>query len=157
MKNSTITLYKKDIYYGVDLVTHIFSNTLDDDNPRTADAISSDTEVGQHKRIITIYADDAVAALKDGIREFLKPEKPVDLDNRITDGDYRIALQVDYLFNDAVLPAVAKAMGSFVVNSCLAKWYESVGNQQTAVYTAEAAADLSRIQRLMYTKNKPIY
>lgn len=157
MKNSTITLYKKDIYYGVDLVTHIFSNTLDDDDPRAADAISTDTEMNQHKRIITVYADAAVAALKDGIREFLKPEKPMDLDNKITSSDYAIALQVDYLFNDGALPAVAKAMGSFVLNTVLSKWYEGVANQQAAVYAAEAAADMSRIMRLLYTKNKPIY
>lgn len=157
MKTRTITLKKKDLLYEIDVATYSLADTMSDDAFKTADATRSNTDEALDKRTITRMIDTRVSLMKNRLSKFLVNEDVSSSDNTITDGDYVFSFYLEGRFRDELMKSVAELCHKYVIDSVLADWYNSVGNEIFSVYSQKADLDLVEIEKILRKKNMPKY
>ena len=158
MKDRTITIPKKDIFFDVDAVTHIYARATEANGLRRADALESDSEDTFAERHLTSRADKRVGELEERLSRFLaSPASPVASATVAigTATSYVFTLHVEDAFQDELLEPLAKAMEQYIAHGVTSDWFTAAGDAQGGVYAQMLPGDLARIQEYLVKRKFP--
>lgn len=158
MKTRTITIAKKDIFFDVDAVTHVFARATETGNLRRADAMESDTGDTFAAALLTRFTDQRAGELGEHISRFLAtPGSAVSEASAAlgTATSYTFSLHVEDAFQDEQMNPLATAMESYMAHGATADWYTSVGDAQANAYQQMLPADLIRIKECLINRKFP--
>jgi hypothetical protein len=158
MKERTITIAKKDIFFDVDAQTHVFARATEGSNLKRADALEADSADTMAGSLLTRYADQRIGELEERISRFLKTPTSAVTSAAAAIGtatSYTMTLYVETGFQDELLDPLAKAMEKYVAHGVTADWYTAAGDALGGVYLQMLPGDLARIQEYLVKRKTP--
>ena len=128
--DKSVTLIKKNLFFDIDAAMYLAGERLQNDgNIKVAELIKSDTSDDMDNRLVTRYADGAVARLKGELSRWIEDTTAGDADDELDDGDY----DIDFVFSDEFVPALLQPMTvlmhEYVVMSASREWLAKFGVQ----------------------------
>jgi len=158
MKTRTITIPKKDIFFDVDAVTHVFSRASEGNGLQRADAVESDTGDDLNRELITRFADHRASELSENIGRFLSASGSAVSSATVgisTATEYNFSLHVEDAFLDEMMGALADQIEGYIANGVIADWYGTVEDAGAATYAQKLPVFLSRIQSIIVKRKFP--
>lgn len=156
MKSRTITIPKKDIFFDVDAVTHIYAKANEASGLHHADAVESDSGDTFASLNLTRFSDQRVAELQERISRFLNAETKTAATVAIGSAtSYTISLYVEAGFQDELLEPLASAMEKYIAHGVIADWFTAAGDAQGGVYAQMLPSDLARIHEYLVKRKFP--
>lgn len=152
MKSRTVTLYRKDLLFDIDAVTHMFGMGQE---AAAGDVVSSDTLDDTDKRTIGRFLDHAAVELRVAVGRFVSNAELESASNLLSASDYRYKFDVMDSFRDVNLTAIAAAMHGYMVDSALCEWYTMVGSVEAQGYARDKASKIEGLQRLFVQRDIP--
>lgn len=156
MKDITITIPKKDIYFDVDSATHAFAKVTEGTSLHRADNLESDTDDETAKSMVVRFADRRYAELKRLLSRFMKTGTGTTSTVGITTATtYVYTLNLEDAFQEELTADVGQEMESYIANGVICDWYATLGDAQTQAYAAMLPVILNRIIGLIVSRKMP--
>ena len=158
MKTRTITIMKKDIFFDVDAVTHVYARTTEGGGIRRADSLESDSAEPMAESLLTRFADHRAGELNERLGRFIKAaSSPVTSASSVLGNavSYTFDFQVEDAFQDELLQSLAAAMEKYISHGVTADWYSATGDPLGGVYAQMLPGDMSRIHEYLVKRKLP--
>lgn len=155
----TITIYKKDICYDIDAITHAYGKVHHADASfKQVDGMSTDVGELNDLGIMTRCADARYSALKD-VMAFVIKEEDCDATDDVlaldASGSYTFAIEINSRFEDKNLEPIARLIHEYMVKGTLKDWYEAIGVQRPGLYDDRLPAIEKTIKSLLIHRPIP--
>lgn len=158
-KTRTITIYKKDIYFDIDAVTHTYSREYKDAlTAMQRDRLSTDVDEQNDLAIMTRCADIRYAALKNVMAFALQTETSTATNDSLSldaTGSYTFTLSINSRFEDKNLTAITALIHEYMVKGTLKDWYELIGIPRGDLYSARLKEIEQTIKSLLIHRSIP--
>lgn len=151
----TVTINKNELFFDIDAAMHLMGERLQNDgNARAADLIKSDMDEDLDRRLMTRWADAAVARLKGELARWVKDTTEGSAADRLSGTtSYDVVLTLSDEFIPAMLKPMTDLMHEYVVKSASREWLAKFGVQGAG--PDELADMVRRIKEMILHRRMP--
>lgn len=156
MKDWTVTLAKKDVYFDIDFLSHKYSETSGGENPVRDDGVATETDAAGSKRIVRRLCDNRAADIRVQLARFIKPTSAVSGNDTQDDANWTFNLYVPTEADGSTLAPLAELFHEYIVTGALHDYYAHLGvNANREFLQNRGMAALARIRELIYYRPMP--
>ena len=156
MKDWTVTLAKKDVYFDIDSLSLAYSEVSGGENPVRDNHVATETDDSGNKRVLRRLCDNRAADIRTQLARFIKPTVGTSGNNTQTDSDWTFTLSVPTECENNSLVALAELFHEYIVTGALHDYYAHLGvNANREFLQNRANAALARIRELIYYRPMP--
>lgn len=151
-----LTLIKSEIEYEVRNETYLLSRSEGNDDDKSS-LMQIDESSFKNNKILRLMSE-AYSDIEAVLSKYID-EKNLSFSNILDTSvaDIVITLNMPETFNKSVMKGLAKSCHSYLVNSMLSGWFNSLNVEKAKDYTSKSASDLTNIHNLINERKAPVW